>query len=125
MRANCLTVCDDRNVQDHPLDDTFRRLRVSSSQFKQSVWDIDEAQDFLYECGWMPVSDFVTEIKRHFHLSSIHVYYTYRMVTKNKNTAGDTAFPDHVYVCHGLLFAVEPGYICTTVTACLNSSNTF
>jgi hypothetical protein len=68
VHANCLTECDDRNVQDHPLDDTFRRLRVSSSQFKQTVWDIDEAQDFLYECGWMPVSHLPTDIKLIFSL---------------------------------------------------------
>ncbi|XP_062516077.1 myosin-2 heavy chain-like isoform X2 [Corticium candelabrum] len=47
------------NVQDHPDDDTFRRVRVSSSQFQMSVWGIEEAQEFLFECGWMPFGDFI------------------------------------------------------------------
>jgi hypothetical protein len=66
--ALCVLGAVTANVQDHPLDDTFRRLRVSSSQFKQTVWDIDEAQDFLYECGWMPVSHLPTDIKLIFSL---------------------------------------------------------
>ena len=44
------------NVQLHPGDDTYRRVRVSSQRFDQKVWQFSDASQFLARAGWVEVS---------------------------------------------------------------------
>ena len=43
------------NVQSHPDDDIYRRVRVSSDRFHRKVWQYSDARQFLARAGWVEV----------------------------------------------------------------------
>jgi hypothetical protein len=47
------------NVQLHPGDDTYRRVRVSSQRFNQKVWQFNQAGQFLARAGWVEIGDYI------------------------------------------------------------------
>lgn len=44
-----------RNILEDPIEDTYRRIRITSSRFKHQVWQYNNAQFFFLSCGWMEV----------------------------------------------------------------------
>lgn len=44
------------NVELHPDEDRYRRVRVSSSKFNEQVWKLDSCRNFLLKSGWLEVS---------------------------------------------------------------------
>ena len=45
------------NVQSHPEDDVYRRVRVSSERFVNKVWQYNNARQFLARAGWVEVCE--------------------------------------------------------------------
>ena len=43
------------NVEVHPNEDKYRRVRVSSSKFNEQVWKLDCCRSFLLKSGWLEV----------------------------------------------------------------------
>ena len=54
------------NVQNHPDDDVYRRVHVSSERFHTKVWQYSNARQFLARAGWVEV--------KYMYIDTMHVH---------------------------------------------------